>query len=177
MAAPGMTGCRERSQPFAVAAPCSAFSGQPCRYRLSNSVVRGMLHCLVPVVLFFLLLLSDVSPVSGSSETMKGPGVMQRRSVANNRIETSVPRIVLLGALTLFQKFISPVDGDRCGFSPSCSAFAREAVVRLGPVLGVQVTADRLMRCTFFKGPGPDYLLLPNGKLFDPLENNLLSSP
>jgi putative component of membrane protein insertase Oxa1/YidC/SpoIIIJ protein YidD len=131
----------------------------------------------VSLFLAFLLVLWYFSAALGSAEKMRGPVVKSRWSVASNEAETSVPRIVLLGTLTLFQKFISPVDGDRCGFTPSCSAFAREAVGHLGAVEGLQVTADRLMRCTFFKEPGPDYMLLPNGKLFDPLQNNLLSSP
>lgn len=108
---------------------------------------------------------------------MKGPDAKPRRPAAHRRLETSTPRIVLLGALTLFQDYISPVDGDRCGFAPSCSAFARRAVGRLGAAEGVLATADRLMRCTPFTVPGSDYLPLPGGKLFDPVENNLISSP
>jgi len=132
---------------------------------------------VVSLVLAILLVLCYFSAALGSAEKMRGPAAKSRRPVVSNEAETSVPRIVLLGTLTLFQKFISPVDGDRCGFAPSCSAFAREAVNHLGAVQGVLVTADRLMRCTFFKEPGPDYMLLPNGILFDPLQNNLLSNP
>jgi len=172
-----MTGRRERNPSFVLKTPCAVFSVQSSCYHASSRVTRLFWHCLVSLFFTFLLVLWYSSAVLGSAEKMRGPVVKSRRSVASNEAETSVPRIVLLGTLTLFQKFISPVDGDRCGFTPSCSAFAREAVGHLGAVQGVQVTADRLMRCTFFKEPGPDYMLLPNGKLFDPLQNNLLSSP
>jgi putative component of membrane protein insertase Oxa1/YidC/SpoIIIJ protein YidD len=125
----------------------------------------------------FCLVLPAFSAVFGSQEKMKGPGGKRQQHAARQEPETSAPRLVLLGALTLFQRYISPIDGERCGFSPSCSAFARQAVGGRGAVQGVIVTADRLMRCTLFKRPGPDYLLLPDGKLFDPVDYNLLSSP
>ena len=127
--------------------------------------------------LVLCLVLPTHSAVFGSPEKMKGPDAKRQRPAQARDIETSAPRIVLLGAVTGFQRYISPTDGDRCGFVPSCSAFARQAVGRRGAVLGVLATADRLMRCTVFKAPGPDYLLLPDGMLFDPVENNLLSTP
>lgn len=124
-----------------------------------------------------LLLVGVVSPVFASPETMRGPDAKRSRVEQVRDPETSVPSIVFLGAISAFQKYVSPTDGDRCGFSPSCSAFGRAAVAEQGPVLGVIVTADRLMRCTTFKRPGPDYMPLPDGKLFDPVENNMLSFP
>ncbi|MRR06659.1 MAG: membrane protein insertion efficiency factor YidD [Deltaproteobacteria bacterium] len=168
---------RERYPSLLLTTPCTVFSVQSSRYHASSRVTRLVSHCLVSLVFAVLLILCYFSTASGSAEMMSGPAAKSRRPVVSNEIETSVPRIVLLGTLTLFQKFISPVDGDRCGFTPSCSAFAREAVSHQGAVQGVLVSADRLMRCTFFKEPGTDYLLLPNGRLFDPLQNNLLSNP
>jgi putative component of membrane protein insertase Oxa1/YidC/SpoIIIJ protein YidD len=43
-----------------------------------------------------------------------------------------------------------------------------------GAVMGIMMTADRLMRCNIWKKPGPAYLLLPDGKLLDPPWQNLL---
>ncbi len=113
-------------------------------------------------------------PALPSPERMRAPDSKPGGEAMPLEPETSVTRLFFLGAVGVFQRYISPTDGDRCGFSPSCSAFGRAAVDRNGPLLGVIITADRLMRCTMFKRPGPDYLLLPDGRLFDPLENNLL---
>ncbi len=113
-------------------------------------------------------------PALPSPERMRAPDSKPAGEAAPLEPETSVTRLFFLGAVGVFQRYISPTDGDRCGFSPSCSAFGRAAVHRQGPLLGVIITADRLMRCTMFKHPGPDYLLLSDGRLFDPLENNLL---
>jgi putative membrane protein insertion efficiency factor len=82
--------------------------------------------------------------------------------------------LVFLAAIEVFQTRISPIDGHRCGFSPTCSAFGRQAVREYGPIRGVTMTADRLMRCNIFKEPGPDYPLLPDGSLLDPPSRNLL---
>jgi putative membrane protein insertion efficiency factor len=137
-------------------------------------VVKPVLSAMIVVL---SLLVWAVSSVSASPEKMRGPDAKRFRNVDERVPETSVPSIVFLGAIRTFQKYVSPTDGDRCGFSPSCSAFGRDAVARRGPFLGVLLTADRLMRCTIFKRPGSDYLLLQDGRLFDPVENNLLFSP
>jgi len=106
---------------------------------------------------------------------MRAPDASQVRQEDGPEPETSLPRIVLLGAVTAYRKFISPTYGDRCGFYPSCSAFGRDAVSSNGVFTGVALTADRLMRCNPFKRPGPFYLPLHDGRLYDPVENNLLS--
>jgi len=147
------------------------------RGRASTGWGRRLRHCMVSMTLALCLAFPAFTAVFGSQEKMKGPEAKRHRHTAHRELETSAPRIVLLGALTLFQGYISPVDGERCGFEPSCSAFARQALGRTGIVHGILATSDRLMRCTLFKEQGPDYLLLPDGKLFDPVDNNLLSSP
>ena len=46
--------------------------------------------------------------------------------------------------------------GPCCRFSPSCSAFAREAVKRYGIFRGFLLTIHRLLRCHPFGGWGYD---------------------
>jgi putative component of membrane protein insertase Oxa1/YidC/SpoIIIJ protein YidD len=48
--------------------------------------------------------------------------------------------------LGFWQATISRADGSTCTLSPSCSAYAREAVRETGPVIGVLETAARLTR-------------------------------
>lgn len=144
----------------------------PLRYSGASVVI--VKPFLAALLVALSLLVGTVSMGFASPEKMRGPDAKPFRTQEGREPETSVTRLFFLGAVSVFQKYVSPTDGDRCGFSPSCSAFGREAVDRQGPFLGVLVTADRLMRCTLFKRPGPDYLLLPDGRLFDPVENNLL---
>lgn len=131
----------------------------------------------VSTFLAFSLLLNLCSVALASSESMRGPAAKRQRPAGRDETEASFLRLALFGTLKLYQRYVSPIDGDRCGFSPSCSAFARWAVERSGVGEGILATADRLMRCTVFKGQGQDYLPLPDGRLFDPVENNLRSSP
>jgi uncharacterized protein len=116
-----------------------------------------------------------VSQAFCSGEAMNGPPEAKPRSPSGKPPETSLARIALMGAIEFYQKRISPIGASRCGFHPSCSAFGLQAVREKGALLGVIMTGDRLTRCNIFKGPGPDYLLLPNGRLFDPVSRNILS--
>jgi hypothetical protein len=106
---------------------------------------------------------------------MNGPPEANLPSPTTNTLETSAVRIVLIGAIKFYQKRISPISEPRCGFHPSCSAYGLQAVREQGPLQGVIMTGDRLTRCNIFKRPGPDYVLLPTGLLFDPVFRNLLS--
>jgi uncharacterized protein len=112
-----------------------------------------------------------------SGGAMNGPPEEKHRPPSGNNLETSVVRIALMGAIDFYRKRISPIGASRCGFHPTCSAFGLQAVREKGALLGVIMTCDRLTRCNIFKGPGPDYLLLPDGRLFDPVSGNLLSEP
>jgi putative component of membrane protein insertase Oxa1/YidC/SpoIIIJ protein YidD len=49
--------------------------------------------------------------------------------------------------INLFQRFVSPADGDRCPMYPSCSAYGKNAFTRHGPLMGWILTSDRLLRC------------------------------
>lgn len=46
-----------------------------------------------------------------------------------------------------YSKVISPVDGDRCPMTPSCSQYAARAIEKHGSVMGWIMACDRLQRC------------------------------
>ena len=123
------------------------------------------------------ILAANGMPAFGSPYTMKGP---PRSLPINAPGEQSPPvsasQAVLLKALNIYRRFISPTQGARCGFYPSCSSFGIHAVQHYGALQGVVMTADRLTRCNIFKQPGPDYYLRPDGRLYDPAEANLLKA-
>jgi putative membrane protein insertion efficiency factor len=93
--------------------------------------------------------------------------------------ETNPVRIVFGTTIKLYQRTISPAQGDVCNFSPSCSHFAAESIKKYGIFWGILMTSDRLMRCnpnainyydTFYSG-------IKDNKVYDPVENNYLLSP
>ena len=59
-----------------------------------------------------------------------------------------------LAALWLYRHLISPLKPPCCRFYPSCSAYAREAIVRFGLVRGSGLAVWRLLRChPLYRGP------------------------
>jgi len=63
---------------------------------------------------------------------------------------------VLVGLLTVYRRFVSPLLGPRCRFYPSCSAYALEAVQLHGALRGSWLAVRRLSRCHPFHAGGLD---------------------
>lgn len=56
-------------------------------------------------------------------------------------------RKLVLAAIRLYQRMLSPLLGARCRFHPSCSAYAAEAITRHGLVRGAGLAVRRVSRC------------------------------
>jgi len=61
-----------------------------------------------------------------------------------------------LAALRLYKLLISPMFAGSCRFMPSCSDYARQAIVRFGVVRGSLLALRRLARCHPFGSHGFD---------------------
>ena len=62
----------------------------------------------------------------------------------------------LLISVILYQRLISPFKPRTCRFTPSCSEYARVALLRHGPIRGSWLALRRLSRCHPFTEPGED---------------------
>ncbi|MBB1127038.1 membrane protein insertion efficiency factor YidD [Thiospirillum jenense] len=49
--------------------------------------------------------------------------------------------------IRFYQLFISPLLGNHCRFSPSCSQYALEAIELYGVMVGIRLAIRRLLRC------------------------------
>ncbi len=49
--------------------------------------------------------------------------------------------------IRFFQIYISPQDGPNCRYHPTCSQYTLLAIKKYGPLLGIIMGADRLLRC------------------------------
>ena len=125
------------------------------------------------ILIFWLTFVPGIG-AGASKGPMKGPHADNLQSSSTREPPTSCVQIAFIESIKFYQKRISPIGGNRCGFRPSCSRYGYEAVTTQGPIMGIMMTGDRLTRCNIWKSPGPDYFLLPNGRLYDPLSNNLL---
>lgn len=65
-------------------------------------------------------------------------------------------RSALIAVIRLYQKFISPLWAPRCRFYPSCSSYAAEAIEKHGPLVGLYLSALRIIRCHPFNPGGYD---------------------
>ncbi|HOC67353.1 MAG TPA: membrane protein insertion efficiency factor YidD [Candidatus Hydrogenedentes bacterium] len=65
-------------------------------------------------------------------------------------------RRVLIAAIRLYQRFLSPLLGNHCRFEPSCSRYAVEALEVHGVIKGGLYACWRLLRCQPFCKGGYD---------------------
>ncbi len=56
-------------------------------------------------------------------------------------------RLAVAAAIVLYQRTVSPLLGPNCRYYPSCSQYAREAVLKHGVLSGLALAARRLARC------------------------------
>lgn len=63
------------------------------------------------------------------------------------RVASRLPARVVIGALVLYRRLISPLYPPSCRYYPSCSSYALTAVRRHGLVRGSWLALRRLARC------------------------------
>jgi putative membrane protein insertion efficiency factor len=85
---------------------------------------------------------------------------------------TNPIRLSAYGWIRIFQRFISPVDGESCSYHPSCSAYGLHAIEKHGLVLGLPMTAERVMRSHSPENPAryPLYESEGNFYYWDPVK-------
>lgn len=63
---------------------------------------------------------------------------------------------LLLLPIRFYQKCISPLTPAACRFTPTCSEYARQAIVKHGPFKGLWLAVKRILRCHPWGGSGYD---------------------
>lgn len=58
--------------------------------------------------------------------------------------------------IRLYQLLISPLLGANCRFVPTCSQYAKEAILKYGPFKGGWLTLKRIARCHPWGSHGHD---------------------
>ena len=80
----------------------------------------------------------------------------QPETSENSSKRTSLAVKVLTAFVLFYRKFISPLKPGCCRFTPTCSAYALEALRVHGAIKGSWLTIKRLLRCQPFGGSGYD---------------------
>jgi len=63
---------------------------------------------------------------------------------------------LLILPIRFYQLAISPLLGPSCRFTPTCSEYARQALIKHGPIKGLGLAIWRILRCNPWGGSGYD---------------------
>lgn len=62
----------------------------------------------------------------------------------------------LIYIIDMYKKYLSPFLPNRCRFYPTCSQYAREAILKYGTIKGLFLCTKRILRCNPFCTGGYD---------------------
>ena len=63
---------------------------------------------------------------------------------------------LLVQPIRFYQLCISPLLGPSCRFTPTCSEYAKQAILKHGPIKGLYLAIWRILRCNPWGGSGYD---------------------
>jgi hypothetical protein len=124
-----------------------------------------------PWIFFFLLVTSLVTGLPGDASKVwaEASGAQIEKDVRTGSPGSNFGTW-LLG---IYRDNISPVDGDRCPSTPSCSAYSVQAIKKHGFFIGWMMTVDRLIHEGKEEARvSPVVQSRGQWKIFDPVENN-----
>lgn len=98
-----------------------------------------------------------------------------RRTAAaekSERPEGTVAAAPFLWLLSFYQKTVGPVVSGRCPMYPTCSQYSVEAIRKHGPVVGIVMTADRIIHELDEQNYAPLIKVGSRYRYADPVGNN-----
>jgi len=142
--------------------------------------------CGIPFRIFYMLFLfvglhflapslRPIDCLAGESvwEDPSEPAPLQKANCqgAESRSSKSGQRFVgsLIG---FYKKYIGPVDGSNCPSYPTCSQYSLNAIRKHGVLIGLIMTADRLMHEYDEIRIAPLVKVNDSRQAYDPVENN-----
>lgn len=63
---------------------------------------------------------------------------------------------IFLIIIKFYRKYISPATPPTCRFTPTCSAYAYEAINKHGAIKGLYLSIKRILKCHPFHSGGYD---------------------
>ena len=72
-----------------------------------------------------------------------------------NLVSRLIAKLLVL-PIRFYQICISPLLGPSCRFTPTCSEYARQAILKHGPFKGLYLAIWHILRCNPWGGSGYD---------------------
>ena len=69
---------------------------------------------------------------------------------------SALAKWTLLMPILFYSRFITPFTPPSCRFTPTCSEYARQAIIKHGPIKGLALAIWRILRCNPWGGSGYD---------------------
>jgi putative component of membrane protein insertase Oxa1/YidC/SpoIIIJ protein YidD len=137
--------------------------------------------CLVSILLFVLVLATTAQagpwggPWSTSPDAPANLSPSEREPEGRDRPEQpsdSIAATPFFWLLTFYQKVVGRVNNGRCPMYPTCSRYSVLAIRKHGPVVGIVMTADRLIHELDEQRSVPLIKVGNRYRFQDPVENN-----
>ena len=68
----------------------------------------------------------------------------------------SAPQLIAISFVKAYQRWLSPLLGSNCRFTPTCSFYTIEAINRFGVVKGCWLASKRILKCHPLNAGGED---------------------
>ena len=68
----------------------------------------------------------------------------------------SAPQIIAISLVKAYQRWLSPLLGNNCRFTPTCSFYAIKAINRFGVLKGCWLASKRILKCHPLNAGGED---------------------
>ena len=68
----------------------------------------------------------------------------------------STPQVIAITFVKAYQRWLSPLLGNNCRFTPTCSFYAIEAINRFGVLKGSWLASKRILKCHQLNAGGED---------------------
>lgn len=71
-------------------------------------------------------------------------------------LPTRLLTYLMLALIAFYRTCISPLLPPACRYTPTCSQYAKEAIIKYGPFKGGWLALKRILRCNPWGGSGYD---------------------
>ncbi len=130
-------------------------------------ISAGVLSALV----FIMLGLPGIG--AAAEDTLRGPWANGAAPPSRrDALETSVPALAARGALTVWHRVLTRADGPRSVMYPTASGFLDQAIAKHGMLIGIVMTADRLLHEWDEQQRAPRIMKYGVSRAYDPVEAN-----